>query len=102
MPVDVTSRYRLSKSYQVTDETGTSTALPARLLRTRDDVDFYNHRLTGVEDVEYLAWRYFGKSAAWWVVADANKLIFPLDFQPGDTVRVPPASGVGRVVRTRG
>jgi hypothetical protein len=102
MPVDVTSRYRLLPSYEVTDGNGASTALPARLLRTRDDFDFYNHRLTGVEDVEYLAWRYFGKSSAWWVIADANSLIFPLDFCPGDTVRIPPARGVGHVCRTRG
>jgi hypothetical protein len=101
MPVDVTSRYRALQSYEVVDEAGRSTALPARLLRSRELLDVYNHRLTGMETLEYLAWRYFGKSAAWWVVADANELVFPLDHKPGATVKVPPASGVGRVVRTR-
>lgn len=101
MPVDVTSRYRALKSYEVANEAGESTALPARPLRPQENLDVYNHRLTGVENIEYLAWRYYGKSTAWWVVADANELTFPLDHKPGATVKVPPASGVGRVVRTR-
>ena len=101
MPVDVTSRYWAMKSYTVDDEEGKTTALPARLLSSYDTTDIYNHRLTGVETLEYLAWRYYGKSTTWWVVADANELVFPLDHRPGESVQIPPASGVGRVLRTR-
>jgi len=54
-----------------------------------------------VEDLEYLAWRYLGRSTAWWVVADANSLAFPLDHRPGETIRIPPAGGVGAVARSR-
>jgi hypothetical protein len=104
MPVDVTSRYWLFESYTVSDDKGTTTALPERPVRlvTDPEADLYNHRLTGVETIEYLAWRYFGNSSAWWHIADANALVFPLDHRPGTTVKVAPAGGVGRVLRTRG
>jgi hypothetical protein len=101
MPVDVTSRYWTLPSYEVPDEAGHTTALPERPLPPVAGLDMYNHRLTGVENVEYLAWRYFGNSGSWWHIADANALTFPLDYRPGATVRVPPARGVGRVLRTR-
>ena len=102
MPVDVTSRYRSLGSYEVTAEDGsTTTAIPSRALGGPITVDLYHHRLTGVETIEYLAWRYFGNSAAWWHIADANPLVFPLDLRPGATVEVPPAGAVGRVLRTR-
>jgi hypothetical protein len=102
VPVDVTSRYWSLGAAAVVDGDGESAALPARLLH-RDDLprELYQHRLTGVETIEYVAWRYYGRSESWWVVADANDLVFPLDLAPGATLRVPPASGVGRVLRTR-
>jgi hypothetical protein len=104
MPVDVRSRYRLLPSYTVVDRRGTTTALPERPLVpiTDADADLYNHRLTGVETLEYLAWRYFGDSNAWWYIADANPLTFPLDHRPGTTIKIARGSEVGRVVRTRG
>ncbi|MEM7305809.1 MAG: hypothetical protein AAF682_04030 [Planctomycetota bacterium] len=102
MPVDVTSRYRLLKSYEVSDPEASSSALPARLLDgERRTSDLYQHRVSGVETIEYLAWRYLGKSNAWWHIADENKLTFPLDLRPGDVVGVPSSTQVGRVVRTR-
>lgn len=104
MPVDVTSRYRSLGSYEVAVGAETTTALPARPLGAVPDgaeIDFYHHRVTGVETMEYLAWRYFGSSTRWWHVADANGLVFPLDHRPGATLRIPPAAGVGRVLRTR-
>jgi hypothetical protein len=60
-----------------------------------------NHRLSGVETIEYLAWHYYGRSAVWWRIADANPLVFPLDYRPGATVRVAPAGAINRVLRTR-
>jgi phage tail protein X len=57
--------------------------------------------LTGVESLEYLAWRFYGRSTAWWHIADANPLIFPLDYRPGMSVTLPQSTGVGRVLRTR-
>lgn len=104
MPVDVTSRYWALGSYPALRDGERTTALPARpLTPAPDDADgdFYNHRVTGVETMEYLSWRYFGSSTAWWQVADANGLVFPLDHRPGTTLRMPPAAGIGRVMRTR-
>lgn len=101
MAVDITSRYWALPKYEVGGGAGPTTALPARQLPPIAGLDMYNHRLTGVESVEYLAWRYFGNSAAWWHVADANPLAFPLDYRPGATVLVPPIRAVGRVLRTR-
>jgi hypothetical protein len=57
--------------------------------------------LTGVESLEYLAWRFYGRSTAWWQIADANALVFPLDYRAGTSVALPQPSGVGRVLRTR-
>ncbi len=101
MPVDVNSRYRALPSYEVHRADGVTTALPARVLPPIGALEMYNHRVTGVETIEYMAWRYFGSSASWWHIADANPLAFPLDYRPGATVQVPPARGVGRVLRTR-
>ena len=101
MPVDVTSRYWALESYDAPAPGGTTTALPIRPnVELRAD-ELINHRLTGVETLEYLAWRYYGRSSAWWRVADANPLKFPLDFQPGVAVKIAPAGTINRVLRTR-
>ncbi len=101
MPVDITSRYWALQSYEAPGEAGPSAALPIRPNAEVAKDDLVNHRLTGVESIEYLAWRYYDRSAAWWRIADANPLAFPLDYRPGATVGVPPGRAVGRVVRTR-
>lgn len=101
MPVDLTSRYWGLPSYTVVEDERTSTALPARPLPPASGDNPYKHRVTGVETLEYLAWRYFGNSAAWWHIADANGLVFPLDQRPGATVLVPPVGDIGRIRRTR-
>jgi len=101
MPVDVTSRYWALAGYDAPGETGPTTAIAIRPNAVVADEDLVNHRLTGVETIEYVAWRYYGRSAAWWRIADANPLAFPLDYRPGATLKVPPGRAVGRVVRTR-
>jgi hypothetical protein len=105
MPVDVTSRYWRSKSFEVLDaELGTTSALPTRLRRPAQLLsgEVYNHQLSGVETIESIAFRFFGRSTSWWVVADTNELTHPLDYRPGATIKIPPAAGVGQVARTRG
>jgi hypothetical protein len=61
----------------------------------------YRHLVTGVEDIEYLAWRFVGNGEDWWRIADDNPLAFPLDLRPGDRVDLPrsgrpPTEGRGR------
>ena len=104
MPVDVTSRYWRLKSFEVLDEDlETTSALPTRLRRSAQPLsgEVYNHQVSGVETIESIAFRFFGKSTAWWVVADANGLTHPLDHRPGTTLKIPPAAGVGQIARTR-
>jgi len=103
MPIDITSRYWLLPSYAVSTDGVVTTALPARPLApdATAGASLYHHRVTGLETVEYLAWRFYGDSQAWWRVSDANSLAFPLDHPPGGTVRVARSADVGRVIRTR-
>jgi hypothetical protein len=77
-------------------------ALPLRRQPTQPQGRPVNHMITGIEDLDYLAWRYYGRSDAWWHIADANGIKFPLDFRPGNPVTVPKGTPVGRVLRTRG
>ena len=101
MSVDVTSRYWALPSHEIPSADGPKFVLPGRPTPAQPTGQIVNHRMTGVENIEYLAWRYYGRSAAWWMVMDANSLVFPLDFAPGDTVKLPPAGDVGRIARTR-
>jgi hypothetical protein len=61
----------------------------------------YQHTVAAFETLEYLAWRAFHSSDAWWRIADANRLVFPLDWKPGDVVSLPVRRERGRVERTR-
>ena len=58
-------------------------------------------RLSGDDSLESLAHRYYGRSEAWWFIADANPLVFPLDWRAGQGVIMPQGTGLGRVLRTR-
>ncbi|MEU4520018.1 hypothetical protein AB0F52_15145 [Amycolatopsis sp. NPDC024027] len=94
MTVSIMSRYRGHPVVNAPDSAGTprpTVAIRRHTPPPTDAVD-YQHRITGVEDIEYLAWRYYGNSEVWWRIADANPARFPLDLRPGDAVAVP-ASG---------
>lgn len=103
MPVSIGSRYQGLPVYEAADAEGD----PAATIAVRPTpapppvTATYQHVVSGAETVEYLAWRYYGSSAAWWRIADANPAIFPLDLQTGATVSVPTGEDIGRVVRTR-
>jgi hypothetical protein len=60
-----------------------------------------DYQLTGVDDLEGLAARYFARSEEWWRISDANPLRFPLDWRPGEVLVVASAQSPGRVVRDR-
>ena len=105
MGVGVRSRYWTLKPLEAPGPEGTEgsvAALPIRPQPARPAATPVNHMITGAEDLEYLAWRYYGRSAAWWHIADANSLTFPLDYRAGMPVSVPQGTKVGRVLRTRG
>lgn len=101
MPVNVRSRYWALAPIEAAGSDGTPVAgLPIRPVPpvVKATVD---HRLMGNETLESLAARFYGRSAGWWHIADANPLVFPLDWRPGAAVSLPQGQGVGRVLRTR-
>ncbi len=101
MTVSVKSRYWSLKPVEAPGPDGPVAALPTRRQPPPPQSAPVNHMLTGVESLEYLAWRFYGRSDAWWHIADVNDLSFPLDYRPGMSVNLPQGTGVGRVLRTR-
>jgi nucleoid-associated protein YgaU len=89
VPVDPSSRYYGLGAHDAAGRDGvarpTVPARPTPAPRVFPKV----HVVVAGDTVESLAHRYLGSSAAWWVVADANALVFPFDLQPGDTVAIP-------------
>ncbi|OYY91546.1 MAG: hypothetical protein B7Y45_03035 [Sphingomonas sp. 28-66-16] len=103
MPVAIRSRYAAATLQQAPDSDGVDrAALPARLHQPPDPAAARSrHALTGTETLETLSWRYGGTSDGWWRIADANPLIFPLDWRPGQVVEILGTGDAGRVVRDR-
>ncbi len=103
MPVTITSRYYLSPVYDATDANGVSHATIAIRPPTppAPGTTLYSHLVSGVETIEYLAWRYYGDSTLWWRIAEANDLIFATDIKPGMTLNIPAVNDLGTVVRNR-
>jgi len=102
MTVGITSRYRGLETYDATDANGVvhpTVAIRRYAPPPADAVD-YQHQVTGVEGVEYLAWRFYGNSEVWWRIADANPARFPLSLRPGDVEAIP--AGGGAAVFDRG
>jgi hypothetical protein len=64
-------------------------------------VTIYRHLVSGVETIEYLAWRYYGDSSLWWRIAEANSVQYPFDLSPGSYINISGANDLGTVVRTR-
>jgi nucleoid-associated protein YgaU len=103
MPVAITSRYYNSAVYLADDPKGA--AHPTLAIRPptppAPNVTIYNHQVTGVETIEYLAWRYYGDSSLWWRIAEANGLQYPMDFAPGAMIAIPGPNDLGTIVRNR-
>jgi hypothetical protein len=99
MAVSITSRYRPLGIQEAQDTEGQPhTSVPIRRHDPRaQEAIQYQHRVTGVEGIEYLAWRFFGSSESWWRIADANPVRFPLDVRAGDAVAIPTNENVGRI-----
>ncbi len=104
MPVSLRSRYAKAPVYEAPDSAGeTHATIGIRISAPPPGPGdaAYRHIVAGAETIEYLAYRYFGTSDAWWRIADANGLVFPLDLPTGAAVVIPPAPELGRVVRDR-
>ena len=57
------------------------------------------HVIVGGETLDLLARRYYGREDLWYRIADANPGRFPLDWQAGDTVVIPPIRVATRTPR---
>lgn len=102
MPVSSTSRYFGLDVFEAPNPAGELQATVAmRLAPATQDTTVYQHTVSALETLEYLAWQSYRPSEAWWRIADANPLVFPLDWKPGDAVAIPVGSQRGRVERTR-
>ncbi len=103
MPVSIQSRYAGLPVCEAPDAKGElhPTVAMHRHLPPPADTPVYRHRITGAETIEYLAWRYYGSSEAWWRIAEANPRWFPLDLQTGTDLAIPGLQDVGRFERTR-
>lgn len=44
--------------------------------------------------IDIIAFRYYGRSTYWWIIALANKIIDPFDLPIGTTLRIPPVSSL--------
>ena len=103
MPVSINSRYYTLPVHDAVDRDGAShPTVAVRPPKPPDaNTTLFRHIVTGVETIEYLAWRYYGDSKLWWRIAEANSLRFPLDLPPATPINVPAATDIGTVVRDR-
>ena len=101
MAVNVRSRHFSLQPLDAPGDDGPVPHLPSRPQPPLPTAAPVNHVITGADSLELLAWRYYGRSTAWWHIADANPLAFPLDYRPGQRVTLPEPTSVGRVLRTR-
>lgn len=103
MPVSLTSRYANLPVYDAVDASGVThptIAIRPSTALTPGSVSA-QRTLVGTETVEYLAWQYYHSSTAWWRIAEANPLIFPLDLTSGTSLTVPAPGDIGLIERTR-
>ena len=61
--------------------------------------DALQHTLVGNETLDLLAKKYYGREDLWWRIADANPGRFALDWQPGETIAIPPIRVATRMPR---
>jgi len=57
------------------------------------------HTVIGGETLDQLAKRYYGREDLWWRIADANPTRFPMAWQPGDILVIPPIRVATRMPR---
>jgi hypothetical protein len=103
MPVTARSRYAGLPTLQAPDASGVlRTQLPIRRhVPPPASAPRYTYQLTGVENLESLAWRAQGASDGWWRLADGNPLRFPFDWRSGERIDVVSLGSPGLIQRDR-
>jgi hypothetical protein len=101
MPVASTSRYAGLPVFDAPDSRGTlHPSIAIRPLPT-PPVAAYQRTVAALDTLETLSWTCFHSSTTWWRIADANALVYPFEWRPGDVVVLPSSIANGNVVRTR-
>lgn len=102
MPVSPTSRYRRLTPYLAPDATGrVRTTVPIRHELTVGTGQPRVHVVIAGDTMDSLAHRYLGSAERWWMIADANPRLFPLDLVPGAPIVIPTLENLGRIDRRR-
>jgi hypothetical protein len=97
MPVSQSSRYHTMPVYTVDDK---RSVIGIRPTPPPTSIAIQHVVIAG-DTLETLAYRYFGSSQAWWRIADANRLHFPLDLHTGQSLTIPSSTDFGLVSRER-
>ncbi len=86
--LDATSRYNFASLYQDKngDYFGTRQLVQ---LRPHDSDQFHQVTEADSKRIELIAWRYYQDVRLWWVIADENKILNPLELQVGSILRIP-------------
>ncbi len=96
MAISLYSRYYKLETVEVNGQA----SLSQRLTKAAEAVPgSLTHTLVGTETLDQLAAKYYGRADLWWRIADANPHKFPLDWQAGDTVVIPPIQAATRTPR---
>jgi hypothetical protein len=96
MPVSIYSRYYGLDSVS----SGGRVSLAQRVFEPEETwPEAIIHTLVGEETLDQLAAHYYGREDLWWRIADANPPRFPLDWQAGDTLVIPPIQVATRTLR---
>jgi hypothetical protein len=96
MAVSLYSRYYKSGTVEVDEQL----SLNQRLIEAPSTIPgSITHTLVGTETLDELAAKYYGREDLWWRIADANPNKFPLDWQAGETLVIPPVQSATRSPR---
>jgi nucleoid-associated protein YgaU len=89
VPVSPTSRHHLLDSVDAPDATGVSRRAVVSRPQPPLPATARRHVVIAGETIESIARRELGTSEAWWLIADANPRVFPLDIKPGTVLAIP-------------
>lgn len=96
MAVSIYSRYYGLEKVEADSQVSLALRLPPPAESYPDGL---SHTVIGAETLDQLSARYYGREDIWWRIADANPGRFPLDWEPGERLEVPPIRVATRTPR---
>lgn len=79
----------LYKNGYVIDYQEGDSSLERRVIEHREDIGDRYHILKQGENLTYLAHKYYGKPLYWYLIADVNEILNPLDIEIGTNLIIP-------------